>query len=209
MKRFRITLLVVCIYLLYLGGVDLALTLQNPEPKPITVDQLITQGAPQDWLTIEGGTLHLLDAVSTSGELKIEALLVPIHRGREKGPVQILLETRDPELIKAFSTYYILLETEAQKATFAAENTDLIYQTSTRTGLMTTGLVAENNRSRMLKLAKQIGLDVDPEVIFLSEGKTPHTWRGLFYLLVGLAGFFKVLSSWQKGPKNPSVSTPS
>ncbi len=207
MKRFRITILVVCCVLVYMGITDLNLTLSNPEPKPVSVDQVLSGKAPQDWLTIENGTLHLLDAVSTSGELEIEALLVPLRQSEEAGPIRLLLETQDPELIKAFSTYFILLETDEQRNEYVAQNPQLFFNKAPRTGLITSGLVAENNRSRMRKLAKQIGLPVENDVMFISEGKEPPTWRGVFFLLVGLAGGIRVLSFWRQNPVQPLPPT--
>ncbi len=207
MKRYKITLLVVCCYLLYLGFTDVSLTLNNPEPQPVDAQQLIEQGAPRDWLTVEGGTLDLTDAVSTSGELEIEALLVPLHSSSPSGKIHLLLETTDQNLINAFTMYYIQLETDLLRKEFLEKNRDAMFVKGPRTGMVTSGLVAANNRSRMLKLAKQIGLNVDEDVVFISEGKQPPKWRGFFYLIVGVAGLIKVWTNWRstKGPLVPNV----
>ena len=67
MKRFRFTLIAVCLVLLYLGVNDLLLWFKNQTPQTITISQLEASGAPQEWLKIKAGYLDLDRAISTSG----------------------------------------------------------------------------------------------------------------------------------------------
>ncbi len=56
------------------------------------------------------------------------------------------------------------------------------------------GLITRSNQQKLLKLAKQTGLNIADDVIFLSEGKEPGKWRGVFFTVVGLLGFVKVVT---------------
>lgn len=209
MNRFRFTFLVVCLALIYLGTNDLLSWSKNPEPTPISAAELISKGPVEDWVTVEGGILHLLDAANAGGDLPVEALMVPIRIGKEGGPAQIILQTQDADLIEAFSAYYISIETEAQRAEYLEKNKDVFFNPLPRTGMVTSGLIAANHRSRMIKLAKDLDLTIADNVIFLTEGKTPPPWwRGLFFFIVGVAGLFKLWNNWRstQGPNAPTSS---
>ena len=60
--------------------------------------------------------------------------------------------------------------------------------------MLVAGLIASGNQQKLLKLAKQTGLDIADDVIFLSEGKVPGKWRGVFFTVVGLLGLVRVLT---------------
>ena len=62
------------------------------------------------------------------------------------------------------------------------------------TGMLVAGLIARGNQQKLLKLAKQTGLNITDDVIFLSEGKQPAHWRGVFFTIVGLLGLIRVLT---------------
>ena len=78
MKRFRFTLLAICLLLLWLGWNDLSLLLRNPKPQTIGLEELVRTGPPRDWLHVTGGYQDLTEAISTSGSVDLDAFLVPL-----------------------------------------------------------------------------------------------------------------------------------
>ncbi len=197
--KFRYTLVAVCLLLLWLGGTDLLFYLRNPEPVAVDAAQLGPGPLPADWLRIEGGVLDLAEAISTSGSLELEALLVPLVPDRTgRGapapePLRLLLETRDPVLLEHFKIYHFALEDDAARAAYQAEHQDVFFSREPRTGLVSSGARAKSNRRNLLKLAQDVGLQVDEDVIFVSEGPKPQFWSGALLLAAGLAGLAKLL----------------
>jgi len=200
MKRFRFTLLAVCLLLLYLGWTDTALFLRNPAPAEIGIAELEAGNIPREWLHVTGGYEDLTEAISTSGSLEIEAFLVPLKSSPDAQGFKVLVETRDPKVLDLLRTYYFTLESdEAQKA-FLQEHAAEFRGVREVTAMVAGGLVTSGNRDRLLQLARQLGMQVPPDVIFLSEGKEPGRWSGFFFLGVGLLGLIKVISQWRRPP---------
>lgn len=195
MKRFRFTLLAICLVLLYLGGTDLALFLRNRQPQQVTIQQLETSGAPREWLTIDGGYMNLLEAINMTGTIQIDSLLVPLTVVPGGKSFKVLFETRDPQILELWTTYHFKLDSMLEKDRFLAENLRAFQAPKRLTGLIAGNLVATNNQSKLLKLARDVGMDVATDAIFVSEGKRPGLWRGLFFVVVGLLGALKVLLS--------------
>lgn len=207
MKRFRFTLLVICLLLFWLGYKDLSLRLENPAPEEIPLELLLRQGPPQQWLTITGGYQNLDEAISTSGTLELDALLVPLKRSPNQEQIDLLIETHDRELLTLFSEYHFNLETEQEKEQFRREHADRFTSSRPVTGMLITGLVADNNRSKLEDLARQLGLKVEPGVLFMAEGKEPPNLRGYFYLGAALLGLGKFISMMRRGKKNRSTGS--
>jgi len=67
------------------------------------------------------------------------------------------------------------------------------------TGTDIGGLIASGNRDKLMTLAKHLGIPVQENILFISEGKEPGKWRGFFFFVVGLLGLLKVLLKWPKG----------
>jgi hypothetical protein len=201
MKRFRFTLIAICLVLLYLGGNDLLLWFGNRSPRPVSISQLEISGAPQEWLTVEAGYLDLDRAISTSGSVELEALLVPlvVQPGQER--IRVLVETRDPELLQLFAQYHFFMDTLPQKRAFRLEHAATFEGQRNITGMLVAGLIVRGNQQKLMKLAHQTDLDIADNVIFLSEGKEPGKWRGVFFAAVGLLGLFKVLT--RRGERHP------
>ncbi|MBE0577055.1 MAG: hypothetical protein IH613_14315 [Desulfuromonadales bacterium] len=194
MRRFRYTLIAVCLVLLFLGVTDLILWFNNQTPQAITVETLEQTGTPQEWLIVTGGYQDLDRGVSTSGSLEMEALLVPLLSHPDQEQIRIMVETRNPHLLKLFQDYHFLTDTIPDKQRFRREHSDEFKGQREITGMLVSGIIARGNQQKLLKLAKQTGLDIADDVIFLSEGKEPGKWRGVFFTVVGLLGLFKVLS---------------
>ncbi len=192
MKRFRYTLLAVCLVLLLLGIHDIRLLLRNPAPLSISLADLESQGAPREWLRIRDARLDLLEAISTSGSIELDAFLVPLRTERNQ-PVRVMVETRDPAVMELLRTYYFKLDSERERQEFLAKNRDAFFPQQEVTGMLVGNIIATANRDRLLGLAQQVGMDVADDVIFISEGKTPPKWRGIFFTLTGLAGLIRIL----------------
>jgi hypothetical protein len=194
MRRFRYTLLAICLVLLFLGGSDLLLWLNNQAPKTVTIEALEKTGAPQEWLHVISGYQDLDRAISTSGSVEMEALLVPLLAEPGQQQINVLIETRNPNLLKLFQDYHFFTDTLPQKQAFHREHIDEFKGQREVTGMLVAGLIARGNLQKLLKLAKETDLDIADDVIFLSEGKEPGRWRGIFFTVVGLLGLIKVLT---------------
>jgi hypothetical protein len=205
MKRFRFTLLAICLVLLYLGWTDIDILLRNPSPATVSIEELEKGNVPREWLHVTGGHLNLLEAISTSGSIELDAFLVPLKSSPEAETFHVLVETRDPRVQELLATYHFNLETAAEKEAYLKANAAEFQGQREVTGMVVTGLIASGNRDKLMKLAKEVGLQVPPDVIFLSEGKEPGRWRGFFFLGVGLLGLIKVLMLWKKPPQ-PAVA---
>ncbi len=204
MNRFRFTLLAVCLVLLYLGYEDLHLFFNNRQPREVPIEALLAQGPPQDWMTITGGTLKLDDAISTSGTVELDALLVPLVADPEIESFDVLVETRDPQLIDTFRTYHFTFDTLEQQKSFREENSERFLIRKPVRGMTQGSLIASSNEDRLRQLAQTGGLQVPRDVIFFSEGKEPPRYRGFIFTALALLGMVKVLSTFRgKNPPSP------
>lgn len=206
MNRFRFTLIAVCLVLLFLGVSDLVLWFNNQAPQSVQIDQLEASGAPREWLQVSGGYQDLDRAISTSGALELEALLVPLISHPDQERIQVMVETRNEHLLRLFKEYHFFTDTVPEKRAFRERHAREFKGERDVTGMLVGGLIASGNQDKLRKLAQQTGLDIADDVIFLSEGKEPGTWRGVFFTLVGLLGLVKILLS--KKPAAPAPSSP-
>jgi len=191
MKRFRFTLLAICLVLLWLGWTDASLSLRNPEPATLPLAELQREGAPREWLHVTGGYQDLQNAISTSGTVKLEAFLVPMKTSPHADTFRVLVETRDPQILDLLRTYYFKLDSPAEQQRFLTEHAEAFHARRDVTGMLITGLIASGNRDKLMTLAKQLGMQVPEDVIFISEGKEPPSWRGFLFLALALAGLVK------------------
>jgi len=200
MKRFRLTLLAISLLLLWLGVSGLSVQWRNQTPKKISLSQLLKNGADQEWVTVEGGYQQLDTAISTTGTLELDSLLVPLKRTPEQEQIDLLIETRDPELLLQFTEYHFNLDSEAEKARFRVAQADLFSRPRSVTGMIIGGLVADNNRGKLEELATQLGMSVAPGIMFIAEGKEPSSLRGYFFLGAGILGLCKFASMLRRKP---------
>lgn len=171
MKRFRFTLLAVCLLLAWLGYNDLSLLLRNPEPQRLTIAQLETEGPKREWLQVTGGYQDLMQAINMSGTMEIDSFLVPLKRSAEATDIHVWFETRDPQIVELLKTYYFKLDSDLQREKFIQENKDFIYGRRDVTGMTVDNLVAESNREKLKELLQEMQIVVPKNVIFISEGK--------------------------------------
>lgn len=198
--RYRVTLAVVCGVLAFLGGDDLWVAFQNSAPH-VRVQRLDAEPH-QHWLRFEGARIDLAEAINTTGTLDVQGLLAPLYL-EPGGPVQVLLETRDPERITWFKRYHFGPDNDTEKAAFLAQHREALKPATPVQGLRMRGLVARSNHRKLAQLARDGGLNLAPDALILVEGERPSPWRGLFFMAVALAGAVKV---WTMGR---SRATPS
>ncbi|WP_432823875.1 hypothetical protein [Trichloromonas sp.] len=206
MKRFRFTLLAVCLVLLYLGWNDASLYLRNRAPLAVTIGALEKGDTPREWLRISGGTLIMDEAISTSGSIELDALLVPLKADPATPGFRVLVETRDPALLDFFQTYHFKLDSALAKERFHAEHQQEFRVQRDIIGTQITGMIASGNRDKLTTLAKDLGIQVSDNVMLLSEGNQPPTYRGFLFLAIGILGLGKLLLRWPKNESPEAVS---
>lgn len=200
MDRFRVTFLAISAVLLFLGLNDLELWWRNRTPTPIDIAVLAEQGPPSEWLKVTGGYLDLDRAISTSGTVELEALLVPLISAPDREEIRVLLETRHPRTLELVRGYHFLPETVEEQRVFREEHAAEFVAQRDITGMLVSGMIAEGNRENLLELAQQTGLNITEDVVFISEGKVPQFWRGLFFSLVGMFTVLKIF--WPRTATN-------
>ncbi len=206
MKRFRFTLLAVCLVLLYLGWNDASLYLRNRTPQAVTVGALETSPPPREWLRITGGTLDMNEAISTSGTIELNALLIPLKAHPAALGFRVLVETRDPVLLDLFKTYNFMQDSALAKERFYAEHQKEFTIQRDVTGTLITGMIASGNRDKLMTLTKEVGMQVADDVLLFSEGNQPPTFRGFLFFAIGLLGLAKLLLSWPRGGTVPETT---
>jgi hypothetical protein len=192
MLRFRVTLTAISAILLFLGINDLNIWWHNRVPTPVDIATLANKGASAEWLKVSNGYMDLDRAISTSGTIELEALLVPLLPELGQEEIRVLVETRNPRVIELVTGYHFTPETEEEQTAFREKHAAEFQARRDITGMLVSGLIAKGNRTKLLKLARETGLDVQEDVIFLSEGKIPQLWRGLFFSLVALFTILKL-----------------
>jgi len=193
MNRFRTTLIAICLVLGWLAYNDISLVLRNPEPLIVTISELEgLDRAPREWMTVTGGYADLLLGINMTGSMDFEAFLVPLTSSPDSKSYKVWFETRDPAILDALTTYYFLLDSEAQRQAFVAENSHLFSGQRHLTGMTAAQLVANSNQKKLISLLEQMGIESTSTPIFISEAKKPGIWRGVFFALVAFAGLMKL-----------------
>jgi hypothetical protein len=205
MRRFRYTLIAICLVLLFLGVTDLRTWISNPSPQSVSIADIEQDGAPREWLHITNGHQDLDRAISTSGSVELEALLIPLLLHPDQEKISVLIESRSEHLLRLFKEYHFFTDTVPEKQEFRRKYADAFKGQKDVTGMMVSGLIVRSNQQKLLDLAKQTGMNVSDNVIFISEGKEPGKWRGIFFTVVGLLGLFRVFTT--KKQKEKPVNT--
>ncbi|SDZ91597.1 hypothetical protein SAMN05660420_00716 [Desulfuromusa kysingii] len=195
MKRFRATIIAICLILAWLGFADLNLLLRNPNPTDISITDLESTGAPREWLTVHDGYQDLTQAINMSGTMEVGSYLVPLKQSQDDQHINIWFETRDPQIVDILNTYYFLLETKAQQQHFFQENQQFFSAQREITGMTVANLVADSNRKKLSQLLQHMDIPQSENTIFISEGKKPAIWRGIFFMTIAIIGLIKVYLS--------------
>ncbi len=206
MKRFRVTLLAVCLLLAWLGYNDLSLLLRNREPQQLSVVDLETQGPAREWLKITDGYQDLLQSINMSGTIEIDSFLVPLKRTADSPEIGVWFETRDPQIVGLLKTYYFNLNTDQERAKFLQDNEDFIYARRDVQGMTADTLVADSNREKLKELLQEMNMTVPENVVFISEGKEPASLRGIFFAAIALIGLIKLAMGFKPAMNNRSES---
>jgi len=206
MKRFRVTLLVVCLLLGWLGFNDLSLYLRNGTPQSIDIEDLSIHGAPREWLEISGGYQDLLQAINMSGTMEIGSFLVPLKSSADSDELLVWFETRDPQIISALKTYYFKIDSDDDRTKFLSENQELFLGRRDLTGMTVSNLVADSNKNKLEELLTEMGIPVSERIIFISEGKTPKTLRAIFFVAMALLGLGKLFSDLLRKPASTAAT---
>ncbi len=198
MRRFRVTLLVFCLVLLYLGGSDLNALRNNYKIQPVSIVDLEGGEPPQQWLAIEGGYVDLLQAISTTGSVEVSSFLVPLKSSADTQDYRVLIETHDPAIVDALKIYHFKLDSVEEQQRYVQEHQELFFGRRDVSGWVMSGLVSLNNQNRLAKLKSDYGVDLPENVILFSEGKEPARVRGFLFVGVALLGLYKVITRWKK-----------
>jgi len=202
MKRFRFTFLAVCLLLTWLGSGDLILQLRNQQPMVVALENLPPEPLPQEWFTLTGGHLDLLQAINMTGTIEIDAFLVPLVDQAGATP-RVWVETRNPQIIKLLTHYHFKLEQADERAAYLAEHQAEFFPQKKITGMTADNVIANNNRAQLLKLLTSMGLNPAQDVVFISEGKTPNVWRGPAFLIIAALGVIRFILWHRKRPTIP------
>jgi hypothetical protein len=208
MNRFKLTFLAIAAVLLFLGWNDLSLTLTNPEPLPIDIENIVfSDTLPQEWVTIQHGTLLLDEAISMTGALDIKALLIPIVSQDAPEHFRIWIETRNEEILSTFIQYHLGFDSEAEKANFREAYPERFHIQRDVTALAASGHLAKANQRKIQKLQAQAGQTLPENTVLLSEGKTPNTWRGALFMVLALLTIAKIIFGFIKSKKEVTQNT--
>lgn len=202
MKRFRVTLIAVCLLVGWLGYSDISVLLRNPEPLEISIFDLETTGAPREWLTINNGYQDLLQGINMSGTMEVGSFLVPLKSSIDSDDIRVWFETRDPQIIEVLKTYYFTLDTEEQRQAFLLDNQQLFSAQRQLTGMTAGNLVSDSNQKKLTQLLQQMNIPVAENTIFISEEKQPVVWRGIFFAGIAIIGLIKVGLSFREAPND-------
>jgi hypothetical protein len=202
MKRFRVTLLVFCLLLGWLGYTDLSLLLRNRTPQQLSFSELESRGATQEWISVSGGYQDLNQAINMSGTMEIDSFLIPLKRSASSPDNSIWFETRDPQIVELLKTYYFNLDTDEQRQHFLAENSEFFTAQRNVSGMTADNLIADSNSSKLRDLLQEMQLPVAENVIFISEGKQPAALRGFFFAAMAGIGLLKLLFDLKNRRRN-------
>jgi hypothetical protein len=196
MNRFRFTLLALCLVLLFLGFTDLQLFFNNPEPAVVSISELEREGAPREWLSIEGGYWNLEQAISTTGSIELEAFLIPLRSSQDAdAEIRVIVESRDPQILQLLKTDAFSFDTLEERDAFRKENRDLFFGQHDVTGMLIGGLIESGNRDKLLELARELQMPINDDVILLSQGTQPEKFRGFFFVVIAILGTLKFIQS--------------
>lgn len=194
MNRFRFTILAVCLVLLILGVTDLNLLFNNPEPAVVDIAALEAGDVPREWLTVEGGYWNLEQAISTTGTIELEAFLIPLRSTPDPdGPIRVIFESNDPQIVELLKTYYFSMDSLEQQAEFREQNNEMFFGQHQVTAMLVGGLIESGNRDKLVELARELKMPVDDQVLLLSQGKEPERFRGYFFTLIAVLGTLKFI----------------
>ncbi len=91
-----------------------------------------------------------------------------------------------------------MLDTPLEQERYLREHRADFHPQRQVTGTLVTGLIASGNRDKLMKLARDVGMPVAEDVMFISEGNEPPKYRGFFFAGIGLLGLLRLISRWRR-----------
>lgn len=201
---------IIVIALLIGGGQGIYTALKNREPLVISAKDYLAKPPDAEWVTLTGATLNLLESAqreSIGG--KIQEVFIPVRANQsEKGPVKVLLSTKDADTIAAMQSIASASNSGGNEAAVfkaLASNASQVFRTRDISGLVRFGLDADSKTR-----AKLAGLDMQlaKDFIILDEGKKPELGVSIGLFVMGLIGAVIVLKRATKGQDAPPPPLP-
>lgn len=199
----------ITIALLYGGGQSLYTSFKNRQPTEVTLESLAAKKPDAEWLRIKGGTLDTMHAAYSSafGVGKAQSVYIPLMSSADSRgePIQVLVLTKDPELVKFTNDMKELDKegtSEAEVLKVMAANVEKLKVSRPVEGLVQFGIESSGKKEDKLR---KLFPNLEEDAIILEEGKKPSATTGIVCLLGGLTlGAYLLLRSSRK----PSEGTP-
>jgi hypothetical protein len=183
------------------GGQSVYTAIRNRKPVEISIDALIKDKPDAKWLRITDGVLDTTNSAypSAFGVGKATSMYVPLmpaDRDSDEDPIQVLVLTKDQELLDFTNELRKFEEETSVKGAaeaFIAKNLDKLRVAKSVEGLVQYGIDSNSKRERKLH---KVYNNLAEDAIILEEGEKPSMGFGFFMLLGGLVlGGFLLKSS--------------
>lgn len=205
--RLGCLLPIVSIALVVGGGQGLYTVVTNRKPTEVTIQDFLKQAPDAKWIKVTGGELDTVNSVYNSGITKGDAKeiyvpVVPDGVDSTKEPIQLLLLTKDPELVSFINESRKLDEgttTEEQAMEFMAKNLAKLRPARDVEGLVQFGIDSDDKKRKKIKALYN---NLAEDAIILEDGKKPEAGQSAFLLLggLGLGGFLASRSMKKSSP---------
>jgi hypothetical protein len=190
----RRLLLIVPLVLSCLGIKEWYVYCKNPEPKEISIDELMFGAPDAEWIRITGAKMDLAETLILENRIskRAEELYIPLrpHPG-EEGVVRIcaLFRTKDPELLQLADKFRAAensADVERKVIELTLNHADLMIQQRPFEGLVEFGL--NDSDKRVYQLKKRLH-QLDDRPVVLQDGEKPSIIRGSVIVLVSAVMF--------------------
>ncbi len=185
--------------LLWGGGQSLYTVLTNRQPLAISFADYARERPSAKWVELKDVEWDLVDSIYSGFAGTVSKAYVPLRvpGDESEGKVQVLLLTKNPEVIK------LLEEIKAAPNDIAAlklmvEKQELMRTPRTVRGLVMFGIESKDKeRRKIAKLSDNLAADFT----VIEEGKKPDAGQAIFFcVLAVLAVWLCWLKSWGKSP---------
>lgn len=178
----RTLLFFVCLAMLWGGGQSLYTWMTNRAPLEISVKDYLAQRPDAAWLKLKDCRVEVLDAVyfSTLGATEASELFIPVRAaGEDSGPIGILFQTRDPELLNMMGG-----EEDSQDEQLASALAVMAKQMNRDIeGLVQFGIDVKSKEKS--KLASNVE-GLAPNFVIIKDGEKPSAGQAFAFLGIGV-----------------------
>lgn len=207
----KITLfrILITVGLLWGGGQGLYTALFNLEPQTVTFGDYLKTKPDAKWLHITGGALDITGMSYSGSKLtkSIKEIYIPLVDAKapaESAPVQVLVASKDPELLDLARQ---LRDAPNQMAMLKilAEKRDLFGERPI-TGLVRFGI---DLTDKEVKKLRELSPELTPDFVIITDGEKPSFGLSLFLSAGGLLMlFFMLIGLTRKKPAPPAAEPP-